>query len=132
MQEITFINSVFTIKIGTLIAGLLGASIRTLRKTDGSLQARIIYVIPFITWFLMWKFGVVLETPAENLLSFVLGMLSQTITENFIDDPLGTISNGVTVFKKLKTIVWKTNEPVQSITPAKILPNEGNTSEDAK
>lgn len=134
MQE-SFINQLFSIKIGTLIAGLLGASIRTLRKSEGSLQARItgyliaiftiLYLIPFFTWLFTWKFGLTLETPAEHLLSFVCGMTAQTITENFIDDPLGSIYQGSATIKKLKQVVWngenfnKSNDSNSILTDAK-------------
>jgi hypothetical protein len=140
MQETSILTSLFTIKIGTLIAGLLGASIRTLRKTEGSLQARIagyisaiitiVYIIPFINWFLLWKFQIVLDTAAENFLAFVLGMLSQTITENFLDDPLNTIYNGTNIIKKLKRMFWN-GEPATKT--ASIIPtDESSKSEEVK
>lgn len=104
------------IKAATLVAGLLGAFITMLRKSNGSLQARItgyiiaiisvLYLVPFLIHLLDWKFGVVLHASGENLLAFVFGMLSQTLTENFVDDPLGSLYRGTAIFKKIKRVIW--------------------------
>lgn len=125
MQEnLPFIQQLFTIKAGTLIAGLLGALVRLLRKTQGSLQARVfgfltaiitvLYLLPFLIWFCEWKFNLTLDKAAEHLLSFLLGMVAQTLTENFIDDPMGSCYKWVYGVKKFKRVVWN-GETIQTI-----------------
>lgn len=111
-----FIQDLINIKAGTLIAGLLGALITMLRKSDGSLQARItgyviavisvLYLVPFLIWAIDWKFGLILHASAENLLAFIFGMLSQALTEAFVDDPLGSCYKWAAGFKKLKRVIW--------------------------
>ncbi len=125
MQEnLSTVQALLNIKTGTLIAGLLGALITMLRKSEGSLQARVtgyviaivsvLYFVPFLLWFFDWKFGLVLHSSAENLLSFVCGMLSQTATESFVDDPLGSVYKWTNGFRRLKRIVWNgENEPIK-------------------
>ncbi len=115
MQDFN-IQAYLNINVATLIAGLLGALITMLRKSSGSLQARIIgfftavatvlYLVPFLIFFLNWKFGIVLHSPAENLLAFVCGLLSQTITENFADDPTGSLYKWAAGFKRMKRVLW--------------------------
>ncbi|MGI8642414.1 MAG: hypothetical protein ACR2MG_20995 [Pyrinomonadaceae bacterium] len=142
MQEnVPIILQVLNIKIGTLIAGLLGALITMMRKSEGSLQARlvgyftafvsVIYVVPFLVWFLEWKFQIGMQSPAENLLSFIAGMTSQRFTENFIDDPAGSVYKWSANLKKFKRVVWNGETIHKTIPPNKILTND-NTSEDKK
>lgn len=123
-----FIQDLINIKAGTLIAGLLGALVTMLRKSEGSLQARItgyiiaiisvLYLVPFLVWGIEWKFGLILHTTAENMLSFIFGMISQTLTEAFVDDPLGSCYKWAEGLKKLKRVVWNgeamdvKNEPI--------------------
>lgn len=138
MQENPFIQ-VLNIKIGTLIAGLLGALITMLRKSQGSFQARIIgyitaiatvlYFVPFLTWFIEWKFQVVLHSSAEHLMSFVFGMVSQTLTESFIDDPYGSFFKWSYGLKKIKRVIWN-GENLNAVETNK--KSENQSSEDTK
>lgn len=101
------------IKISTLIAGLLGAFVASLRKSEGTLQARlggyamavvtILYAVPFLI-FLFEHYGYPLHSTAENLLSFIFGTISKGLTEQFIDDPTGTIKRwaaNIRLFRRL-------------------------------
>jgi len=128
MQEnLSTVQALLNIKAGTLLAGLLGALITMLRKSDGSLQARItgyviaiisvLYFVPFLLWFFDWKFGVVLHSSAENLLSFICGMVSQTLTENFVDDPLGSLYKWSDNFKHFKRVVWNGQSETTKTVP---------------
>lgn len=131
MQETPIIHTLFSIKAGTLIAGLFGALLRLMRKTQGSLQARlagfitaivtVLYLLPFIIWVLEWKYQLTLDKAAEHLLSFALGLIAQTITENFIDDPAGSFYKWVAGVKKAKRVIWnnettKTDETLSILT----------------
>jgi len=105
-----------SIKPGTLIAGLLGAFITMIRKTEGSLQARItgyliaiiavIYLVPFLIYFSEVKFNIVLHQTAEHLLSFIFGMLAQSVTESFIDSPAESVYRWAAGFKRMKRVIW--------------------------
>lgn len=101
MQIHETLSELFNLKLSTLIAGLGGAFVTMLRKNDGSLQARLIgylvavltvlYVVPFLIWFLEYQFTIDLNLATENLIAFIFGMLSKNLTESFIDDPTGSI-----------------------------------------
>ena len=115
------------IKATTLIAGLLGAFVTFLRKSEGSLQARIsgfviaiatiLYLVPFLLLFVQWKFGIVPDRAAENLLSFVCGMLSQRLTENFVDDPAGSVYRWAANVRSLKRVFWNDGAENLQVTP---------------
>ena len=127
-EQISIINQIIQIKIGALIAGLLGALITMLRKSQGTIQARlvgyltaivtIIYVLPFISWFIEWKFQFVMHDTAEHLIAFILGMTAQRLTESFIDDPSGTFYLWTAQVKRFKRVVWN-NESFTSVTDTK-------------
>lgn len=141
MQDNTpIIQQLFSIKAGTMLAGLAGALIRLFRKTQGSLQARVagfvtavitvLYVLPFFIWFFEWKFALTLDKAAEHLLAFALGMVAQTLTENFIDDPAGSLYKWVGGVKKFKRVVWNGENVNPPIEPVKSLTE--SSSEDTK
>ena len=148
MQEnLPIIQGILNIKLGTLIAGLLGAFITMLRKSQGSLQARLIgyvtaiatvlYVLPFLSWLIEWKFNFVLHDSADHLLAFILGMTAQRLTENFIDDPSGSIYAWAKNVKKFKRTVWNNDVIETSILPPVPVENDkkiltDNNSEDKK
>jgi hypothetical protein len=107
------LNEILNIKISTLIAGLLGAFVASLRKSEGTLQARlggyamacvtILYAVPFII-FLCDHYGYPLHSTAENLISFIFGTVSKGLTEQFIDDPVGTLKRwaaNIKLFRRL-------------------------------
>lgn len=131
MQEnLPIIQQLFSIKAGTMVAGLLGALVRVLRKTQGSLQARVagfitaiitvLYLLPALIWFFEWKFQIVPDKAAEHLLSFALGMIAQTLTENFIDDPMGSCYKWIAGLKKMKRVIWN-GETINSENESKNL-----------
>lgn len=141
MQEnLPIIQGILNIKIGTLIAGLLGAFITMLRKSNGSLQAKfvgyitaigtVIYLLPFVAWFVEFQFGIILHDSADHLLAFILGMTAQRLTENFIDDPAGSFYLWTANIKKFKRVIWNGESLNISKEPNKILTDE--TSEDKK
>lgn len=115
-EQIPIYTQLLNIKIGTLIAGLLGALITMLRKSEGTLQARIVgyltaivtvlYVLPALIWFIQWKFNFEIHSSAEHLLAFILGMTAQRLTEHFIDDPWGSVYLWTANVKKFKRVVW--------------------------
>lgn len=121
----TFLN----LNVASLIAGLLGATVTMLRKSDGTLQARligyvtaiitIIYLLPFLVWVFDWKFQIVLHSAAENMLSFVCGMIAQRLTESFVDDPMGTLEKIRKNSFRLKRILWNGETLEQSKQPSK-------------
>ncbi len=130
MQEnIYTVQDLLNIKTPVLIAGLLGALITMLRKTQGSLQARIfgygiatisvLYLVPFLLWFIEFKFGLALHSSVENMLSFVCGIFSQTIVENFADDPVDSLYKWAANFKRLKRVIWNGEIKEVSISPDK-------------
>ena len=135
MEQSAIISGIINIKVGTLIAGLLGALITMLRKSQGSLQARLVgyitalatvlYLLPFLTWIVEWKFGFILHDSAEHLFAFILGMTAQRLTENFIDDPMGSLYLWAANFKKAKRVIWNNEALSISIEPnEKILTND--------
>ena len=109
-------HDLLNIKIGALLAGLSGAFVFFLQKTEGSLQAKMtgfvcaiistIYMVPLIVWGFEWKFALVPHSTVEQAMAFVFGMLAQTITENFVDDPAGSLYKWAAGAKRIKRVLW--------------------------
>lgn len=107
------LSEIFNIKFSTLIFGLFGAFVTSLRKSEGTLQARLLgYLmacltilagVPFIV-YLFEYYNYPLHSTAENLMSFVFGTVSKSLTEQFIDDPVGTIKKWATNFKTFRKL----------------------------
>lgn len=119
MENPSFIE-ILNVKISTLVAGLLGAFLTSLRKNDGTLQARlggyliavitILYVLPFLIFLCeIWVMphfcgNCELPTRAENLISFIFGTLAKSLAESFIDSPMGSVkrwASNIGILRKL-------------------------------
>lgn len=110
---------ILNMKAPVLIAGLVGAFITLLRKSEGTIQARAVgfciaiattmFITPIILWGLIYKFGIV-PSPIEIGASFIFGMVSQRLGESFIDNPMQTVVIWVDRCHQIVTLVWGNNE----------------------
>ena len=106
---------IFTIKFGTFFAGLLGATITLMKKSQGSVLARfggyvsaifaIVYIVPGIIDATRHLSGWEMGSAAENILAFIFGMIANSMIESFLDDPTMAFSRWIANFKRFKKMV---------------------------
>lgn len=140
LEDLANIFNIFTIKIGTFFAGLFGATITLMKRSEGSVLSRlggylsaifaIIYVVPAVVEFIRYLFGYTMPDVGEHILAFSFGMLANSIIESFLDDPSGSVKRWISNFKGIKKSL--TNTPADSLFNAnsdkeKLSPDEMNT-----
>ena len=114
MQEL--LKHIIDVSPSALIAGVAGAFLNFLHKTNIAIQARItgflisitcvIYLVPFVMWLLEWKFEVKPHRTIEHILSLVIGLISQKIVEDFIDNPFNTVFSITKKINNIKTAIF--------------------------
>lgn len=118
---------IFTIKLGAFFAGLLGATITLMKKSEGSVLSRfggyisaifaIVYIVPGIVDIIRHTTGYQLNDVAENILAFVFGMLANSMIESFLDDPSTAFARWISNVKRFKKMIFgQTPVDLPSIT----------------